>query len=52
MLTVDREFAHSVETMLVRDFSHARQVEAGEYRRAGAINRIKMHVARLFAPIL
>jgi cardiolipin synthase A/B len=52
VLTVDRRFAREVETMLTRDFSNARRIEPDEYRRTSALNRIKMHVARLFAPIL
>jgi len=52
VLTVDRKFAAEVETMLTHDFTLARRIEQNEYRRGTTLNRIIMHVARLFAPIL
>jgi len=52
VLTVDRKFAAEVETMLTHDFTFARRIEQNEYRRGTTLNRIIMHVARLFAPIL
>ncbi|WJF89224.1 cardiolipin synthase [Paraburkholderia bonniea] len=52
LLTVDRDFAAEVETMLLHDFSLAREIDADEYLKAPAWRRMGMHLARLFAPIL
>jgi cardiolipin synthase len=52
VLTVDRAFAAEVETMLQRDFGEAFEVDQSEYRKAPALRRVLMHVARLFSPIL
>jgi cardiolipin synthase A/B len=52
VLTVDRGFAAEVEEMLLRDFAEAFEIDRTEYRRAPAVRRVAMHVARLFAPIL
>jgi cardiolipin synthase A/B len=52
VLTVDRGFAAEVEEMLLRDFAEAFEIDRTEYRRAPALRRVAMHVARLFAPIL
>jgi cardiolipin synthase len=52
VLTVDRGFAQEVETMLLNDFAESLEIDRNEYRRAGALRRVLMHVARLFSPIL
>ncbi|OAJ59296.1 cardiolipin synthase [Paraburkholderia ginsengiterrae] len=52
VLTVDRGFAQEVETMLLNDFAESREIDRTEYRQAGAVRRVLMHVARLFSPIL
>ena len=52
VLTIDRPFAKEVETMLERDFAEAFEVDRSEYRKAPALRRVTMHVARLFSPIL
>ncbi len=51
-LVVDRDFAAAVAAMLTVDFSHAREVTAGEYVDAPYLKRVGMHVARLFDPLL
>jgi cardiolipin synthase A/B len=52
VLTVDRGFAQEVETMLLNDFAESLEIDRNEYRRASALRRVLMHVARLFSPIL
>ncbi|NIF77063.1 cardiolipin synthase [Paraburkholderia sp. Cy-641] len=52
VLTVDRGFALEVETMLLDDFAESREIDRSEYRQAGPLRRMLMHVARLFSPIL
>jgi cardiolipin synthase len=52
VLTVDRGFAKEVETMLLADFAESREIDRNEYRKATALKRVLMHVARLFSPIL
>jgi cardiolipin synthase len=52
VLTLDRAFAAEVEAMLQRDFNAAFEVDQSEYRKAPALRRVAMHVARLFSPIL
>ncbi|MEX3638744.1 cardiolipin synthase [Paraburkholderia sp. BR14320] len=52
VLTVDRGFALEVETMLLDDFAESREIDRDEYRKANALRRMLMHVARLFSPIL
>jgi len=52
VLTIDRGFAAEVETMLLRDFAEAYEIDRSEYRKSPAWRRMAMHVARLFAPIL
>lgn len=51
-LVVDRSFAADVAAMLETDFSHARAVEPSEYCDAPYLQRVAMHVARLFDPLL
>ncbi|KAF1027749.1 MAG: putative cardiolipin synthase YwiE [Burkholderia plantarii] len=52
VLTVNAGFATEIETMLVEDFTNAFALDPAELQRAGAMRRMLMHVARLFAPIL
>jgi len=52
VLTVDRGFALEVETMLLNDFAESLEIDRSEYRQAGPLRRMLMHVARLFSPIL
>jgi cardiolipin synthase len=52
VLTVDRGFAQEVETMLLNDFAESLEIDRNEYRRASALRRVLMHLARLFSPIL
>ncbi|WP_207001148.1 cardiolipin synthase [Trinickia mobilis] len=52
VLTIDRAFADEVEKMLARDLTVAFEVDQSEYRKAPALRRVTMHVARLFSPIL
>lgn len=52
LLTVDPAFAGQVCAMLEADFALSEPVEPGEYTHAPAWQRMTMHVARLFAPIL
>jgi cardiolipin synthase len=52
VLTVDRGFAAEVEGMLLMDFQDAFEIDRNEYRRAPALRRVAMHVARLFSPVL
>ena len=51
-LVVDRAFAAAVEAMLVADFGRAREVTPDEYLGAPYLQRVGMHVARLFDPLL
>ncbi|WP_445145937.1 cardiolipin synthase [Dyella sp. Tek66A03] len=51
-LNVDRDFAMQVEAMLHEDFAHAHEVTEAEYLRAPYLQRLAMHVARLFDPVL
>jgi len=52
VLTVDKRFAASVESMLKEDFAQSLPVTREEYEKASAVRRLIMNVARLFAPIL
>ncbi|MDE1184044.1 cardiolipin synthase [Paraburkholderia sp.] len=52
VLTVDTGFAAEVEAMLLRDFADSFEIDRNEYRKAPALRRVAMHVARLFAPVL
>ncbi|HEY4296588.1 MAG TPA: cardiolipin synthase, partial [Paraburkholderia sp.] len=52
VLTVDHGFAQEVETMLLNDFAESLEIDRDEYRKASALRRVLMHVARLFSPIL
>src|SRR6201991_4205142 len=52
VLTVDRGFAKDVETMLLGDFAESGEIDRNGSRKATALKRVLMHVARLFAPIL
>jgi cardiolipin synthase A/B len=52
VLTVDRGFAAKVEGMLLNDFQDSFEIDRNEYRRAPALRRVAMHVARLFSPVL
>lgn len=52
VLTVDKRFAASVESMLKEDFAQSLPVTREEYEKASATRRLIMNVARLFAPIL
>lgn len=51
-LNVDRVFAAEVETMLQQDFARSIEVTAADYLDAPYLQRLAMHVARLFDPIL
>lgn len=51
-LNIDPAFAAEVETMLLADFAHARQIVPADYERAPYLRRLIMHVARLFDPVL
>ncbi|MGF6778717.1 cardiolipin synthase [Paraburkholderia sp. GAS334] len=52
VMTVDRRFAAEVEVMLMRDFQNSFEINRDEYRKAPALRRVAMHVARLFSPVL
>ncbi|MGA9853698.1 MAG: cardiolipin synthase [Gammaproteobacteria bacterium] len=52
VLTVDKKFAASVESMLKKDFAQSLPVTREEYEKARAARRLIMNVTRLFAPIL
>jgi len=52
VLTIDKDFAASVETMLKEDFAQSVEVTRDQYEQAPALRRLIMNVARLFAPIL
>ncbi|WP_027799535.1 cardiolipin synthase [Paraburkholderia dilworthii] len=52
VMTVDHDFAKEVEAMLLADFAQSREIDRNEYRKASALRRVLMHVARLFSPIL
>ncbi|UDG81912.1 cardiolipin synthase [Candidatus Vallotia cooleyia] len=52
LLTVDFRFATEVAAMLEADFALSDPVQANEYAQTPAWQRIAMHVARLFSPIL
>jgi cardiolipin synthase A/B len=52
VLTVDKNFAASVERMLKKDFAQSVQISREEYEKSSAPQRLIMNVARLFAPIL
>ncbi|MET0331853.1 MAG: cardiolipin synthase [Dyella sp.] len=51
-LNIDVEFARQVEQMLLTDFANAVELAAGDYRAASYGQRLAMHVARLFDPVL
>ncbi len=52
LLTVDKVFAAEVAAMLEEDFTHAYPVPLTEITHASTWQRIVMHVARLFSPLL
>jgi len=52
VLTIDKRFAASVESMLKVDFAQSLPVTREEYENANALHHLIMNVARLFAPIL
>jgi cardiolipin synthase len=49
---IDPDFIQQVETMLVEDFSHCRQVGAEEYWHHSLLFRFSVKLSRLMAPIL
>jgi len=52
LMTADRRFAADVESMLDADFAQATRIGEEEYLESPALQRVAMHVASLFAPIL
>ena len=52
LLTVDREFADQVETMLTDDFDRAREITAEDTRDTHRLQQLGMRIARLISPIL
>lgn len=52
MLVVDSTFAQSVRNMLEEDFARSEKARAHELQNRGALFRLSVLVARLFAPIL
>lgn len=52
VLTVDRDFAGKVASMLETDFARARRATLDEYTGASVARRVIMGTSRLFAPIL
>jgi cardiolipin synthase len=52
VLTVDTRFAKQVCAMLEADFAQANPVEPTEIKAASFWQRISMHIARLFSPLL
>ena len=51
-LNIDVAFASEVETMLQEDFKQATEIGTEEYARSSYLQRVAMHVARLFGPVL
>lgn len=52
LITIDTEFARSVETMLKNDFSQSTLISILEYRNVSSVKKFAMHLAKLFSPIL
>ncbi|SDV47495.1 cardiolipin synthase [Chitinasiproducens palmae] len=52
VLTIDRDFATEVRTMLEADFAQSSEIAAAEFTGKPGWQRAAMHIARLFAPIL
>lgn len=52
LITIDTEFARSVETMLKNDFSQSTLISILEYRNVSSVKKFAMHFAKLFSPIL
>jgi cardiolipin synthase len=52
LLTVDRDFASSVEQMLNADFALSRQISIQEGRQLSWLPRLWMRLTLLFAPVL
>lgn len=52
VLGVDDDFAGRVEAMLERDFARAVRTTQADFARLAPLQRIGMHVARLFDPLL
>ncbi|MCK9539516.1 cardiolipin synthase [Dokdonella sp.] len=51
-VNVDPHFAAAVQAMLQADFAQAREIDQREYLAAPLPQRVLMHVARLFDPLL
>ena len=52
LLTVDSDFAASVENMLKEDFEQAYEVAKEESREIHRLQQVGMRIARLISPIL
>ncbi|MNN91782.1 cardiolipin synthetase [compost metagenome] len=52
LLTVDSDFAASVENMLSADFAQAYEVAKEESREIHRLQQVGMRIARLISPIL
>ena len=52
LITVDRDFARSVEVMLEDDFSRSRELVGADRRDVHRLQQLGMRVARLISPIL
>jgi cardiolipin synthase len=52
LLTVDRDFADQVETMLTTDFEKAREITPEDSSKTHRIQQLGMRIARLISPIL
>ncbi|VCU68149.1 putative cardiolipin synthase YwiE [Pigmentiphaga humi] len=52
VLTVSPAFAADVEAMLLADFAQSIEVDRGEWGSIPLLQRVVMHVVRLFAPVL
>jgi cardiolipin synthase len=51
-LNVDETFAGEVEAMLTHDFAQSDEVNQNDYDRLTYLQRVALHVARLFDPVL
>ena len=51
-LNVDATFAGEVEAMLTHDFAQSEEVNQNDYQRLTYLQRVALHVARLFDPVL
>jgi len=51
-LNVDTTFAGEVEAMLTHDFAQSDEVNQNDYQRLTYLQRVALHVARLFDPVL